>query len=135
MLLRKNDGQTAAMQMQFLGADPQAQISGEAELSGKINYLVGNNPAQWRSGVPTFAKVRVEDIYPGINVVYYGNQRQLEYDFNLAAGMNPSVIAIRFDGAEKISVNAQGELVVGMNGGEVIQHRPEIYQNSRRYAA
>ena len=127
-VLRKADGQTAACTMQFVGAKAGGQISGDAELTGKINHLVGNNPARWRTGVPTFARVRVEDIYPGINVVYYGNQRQLEYDFDLAAGVNPNAIAIRFDGAEKISVNAQDELVVSLNGGEIVQHRPVAYQ-------
>ena len=59
---------------------------GDAELPGKINYLIGNDPAQWHSGVAIFAKVRVEELYPGINLVYYGNQQQLEYDFTIAPG-------------------------------------------------
>jgi hypothetical protein len=117
-----------AVQMQFVGADTQARIHGDGELSGKINYLVGNNPAQWRSGVPTFAKVRVEGIYPGINLVYYGNQQQLEYDFNLASGVNPDTIAIRFQGADKVSVNAQGELVLTLGSDEIRQPKPVIYQ-------
>ena len=129
--LHKAGGQTASCTMQFVGGNTSGQISGDAKLTGKINYLVGNNPSQWRTGVPTFAQVRVENIYPGINVVYYGNQQQLEYDFDLAAGVNPNVIAIRFDGAEKISVNAQGELVVSLNGGEIVQHQPAAYQTVR----
>jgi hypothetical protein len=129
-VLRKSTGETAAATMQFIGASPSAQISGDSELSGKVNYLLGNNPAQWQSGVPTFAKVRAANVYPGINVVYYGNGRQLEYDFDLAAGIDPKTIALRFDGAEKISVNPQGELVVNLNGGEVIQHQPLVYQTT-----
>jgi len=129
-VLRKTSGQTAATRMQFLGANPAAQVAGDAELSGKVNYLVGDNPAQWQSAIPTFAKVRVEGIYPGVSVVYYGNGRQLEYDFDLAAGVDPKTIAIHFDGAEKISVDTQGELVVSLNGGEIIQHRPVVYQGA-----
>ena len=105
-----------------------AQIHGDAELSGKINYLVGNDPAQWRSGISTFAKVGVDEIYPGIGLVYYGNQQQLEYDFTIAPGANPNAIAIHFDGADKISVNAQGELVLTLGDGEIRQPKPVIYQ-------
>ena len=130
-VLRKSDGQTASCAMRFVGADTSATISGGAELAGKINYLRGNDPARWQSGVPAFAQVRVEQVYPGVGVVYYGNQRQLEYDFNLDAGVNPGVIALRFDGAQKISVNPQGELVVSLNGGEMVQHQPVAYQTIR----
>ena len=89
IVLRKSESQTAAVQMRLVGANPSAQICGDGEMPGKINYLTGNNPAQWRSGVPIFSKVRVAEIYPGINLVYYGNQKRLEYDFNLAPGINP----------------------------------------------
>jgi hypothetical protein len=130
-VLRKAGGLIASCAMQFVGADASARISGGAELAGKINCLRGGNPAQWQSGVALFAQVRVEQIYPGVSVVYYGNQRQLEYDFNLAAGVNPNVIALRFGGAEKISVNPQGGLVVSLNGGEMVQHPPVAYQTVR----
>ena len=77
LILREQpDAPSRAVQMQFIGASPQARIHGDEELPGKINYLTGNNPAQWRSGVPIFAKVRVDEIYPGINLVYYGNQHR-----------------------------------------------------------
>lgn len=115
--------------MQFAGANPAATISGTAELFGKVNYLVGNNPAQWQTGVPTFAQVRVENIYPGVNVVYYGNGQQLEYDFDLAAGIPPEIIVLHFAGAQKISVNPQGALVISLTGGEIVQHPPVVYQN------
>jgi hypothetical protein len=127
--LRENSSAAArSVQMQFLGANSRAQISGENELPGKINYLNGNDPAQWRSGVPTFSKVRVGEIYPGINLVYYGSQRQLEYDFTIAAGANPDSIAIHFDGADKISVNTQGGLVLKLGDREILQPKPVVYQ-------
>lgn len=126
--LRKSAGQATAARMQFVGADASAKISAESELAGKINRLIGNDPALWQVGRPTFAKVRVENIYPGVNVVFYGNQQKLEYDFNLAAGVNPDTITIRFDGAENISVNPQGELSVKLDGGEMLQHPPVAYQ-------
>ena len=128
IVLRKANGEMAVCEMQFTGANNGSRISGTAELTGKINHLSGNQPAQWQTGMPAFAKVRVEDVYPGVNVVYYGNGHQLEYDFNVAAGVNPQTITLHFSGAEKISVNPKGELVVSLNGGEIIQHQPLIYQ-------
>ncbi|HZI31874.1 MAG TPA: hypothetical protein VFF11_06010, partial [Candidatus Binatia bacterium] len=114
--------------LQLVGANPAARISGADELTGKINYFVGNNPQKWRANVPTFSKVRVEEVYPGINLVYYGNQQKLEYDFDLSAGANPSDIALRFDGAKSVSLNPQGGLVVQFKNGNVIQHPPLAYQ-------
>jgi hypothetical protein len=128
IVLRKNATETATVQMRLVGANTAAQILGDGELSGKIHYFTGNNPAQWRSGVPVFSKVRVADIYPGINLVYYGNQKRLEYDFNVAPGANPDSILIRFDGADKISVNAQAELVLKVGDGEIRQPAPVVYQ-------
>ncbi|MEI8291103.1 MAG: SBBP repeat-containing protein [Verrucomicrobiota bacterium] len=127
-VLKRSSGETATAQMQLVGANPAAQISGQQELPGKVNHLVGNKPSQWQSDVSTFGQIRIDAVYPGVNVVYYGNGRQLEYDFNLAAGVDPRTIAMRFVGAKKISVNNCGELVVSLNGGEIIQHQPVIYQ-------
>lgn len=126
--LIKADGEKARGQLQFVGANPAACISGDSQLVGKINYLVGNDSSQWQKSVPTFSKVRVENIYPGVDVVYYGNRQTLEYDFNLAAGVNPSVINLHFAGAEKIALNRAGELVVQFHGGKIIQHAPVVYQ-------
>jgi hypothetical protein len=126
--LRAADGRQAAARMTFVGAGDVSRLTGDNALSGKINYLLGNDPAQWQTGVPTFAKVRLDQVYPGVNVVYYGNQQRLEYDFDLAAGVNPETIIIRFDGAEKVSVNPAGELVIALDGGQIVQHEPVAYQ-------
>jgi hypothetical protein len=126
--LTKKTGETAGCQLQFVGANPAARITGDQKLSGTVNYLLGSDAGQWRANVPTFAQVRVEDVYPGVSVVYYGNRQKLEYDFNLAAGVNPSAIALRFAGAEKISVDPQGGLVISLGSGEVVQHPPVAYQ-------
>jgi hypothetical protein len=129
LVLRANaDAPARAVQMRFIGACPHAQICGDEELPGKINYFTGNNPAQWHSGLSTFAKVRVEEIYPGINLVYYGNQQQIEYDLTVAAGASPDLIALHFDGADKITTDAQGELVLKLGNREILQPKPLVYQ-------
>src|ERR1017187_1365848 len=84
--------------------------SAEDELPGKINYLIGNDPAQWHTGVPTFSKVRYRNVYRGVDLVYYGNQRQLEYDFLVAPGADASRIGWQIDGA-KPNPEAEGNLV------------------------
>jgi hypothetical protein len=119
-----------SVRMEFAGANDRAQISGAEELSGKINYLIGNQPAHWQTGVATFARVDVGRLYPGVNLTYYGNQRQLEYDFTVAPGADPSVIAIRFDGADNVSVGHAGELVLNLGDSEIRQPKPVIYQTA-----
>ncbi|HEV2827982.1 MAG TPA: hypothetical protein VGW76_10305, partial [Pyrinomonadaceae bacterium] len=71
----------AVLRMKVVGARPSAVTKGEDELAGKVNYFRGSDPAKWRTDVSTFARVRYTEVYPGIDLVYYGNQRQLEYDF------------------------------------------------------
>jgi hypothetical protein len=124
----QKSGVARTVQMQFTGASAQSLIHGNGELAGKINHLTGSLPAQWQAGVPTFARVQVAGIYPGIDLVYYGNQQRLEYDFTVAAGAHPGAIAIHFTGADEISVNRQGELVLQLGHDQMIQPRPVIYQ-------
>ena len=117
--------------MKLVGANPSPKIEGSDELPGKSNYFIGNNPKKWRTNVSTFARVNYRGVYPGVDVVYYGNQRQLENDFIVAAGTSPDVIALAFDGANKISVDEEGSLVLGLkNGasGDVRLQKPVIYQ-------
>jgi hypothetical protein len=128
LVLRKADGRTAAVNIQFIGGSLVPKVSGDAELKGKINYFTGSNPAEWQTGIHTFGKVRLENIYPGVNAVFYGNAKNLEYDLSIAAGVEPETIRIRYDGADHLSVNPDGELVIGLNGDKVVQHRPEAYQ-------
>jgi len=127
---RKPDHSMVTTRMEFVGANSAADISGDAELTGKVNYLVGGDSARWQSGISTFAQVRANQIYPGVNVVYYGNQQRLEYDFDLAPGVNPEAIALRFAGADKVSVNGHGELLVTLAGRAIVQHPPVAYQTS-----
>jgi len=118
------------LRMQFIGANPAPQLLGEEALTGQVNYLVGNDPGRWRTGVPTYAKVAYEGVYPGVNLVYYGNQRQLEYDFVVAPRADPRQIKLAFKGANKIEINSAGELVLHTASGDLRVHKPVIYQET-----
>ena len=128
----QDDGLThatpVALRMRLVGSAPAPVVNGREELAGKANYFIGNDPAQWRTNVPTYAKVHYQDVYPGIDLVYYGDQRQLEYDFVVAPGADSKRIMLDFRGAEKIEIDAHGELVLHAAGRVVRQHKPIIYQ-------
>src|SRR3989441_764946 len=94
-----------------------------------LTFFVGNDPAKWQTNVPTYAKVQYRDVYPGIDLVYYGNQRQLEYDFVVAPGTDPQRIVLDFKGVERLEIDAQGELVMHAAGGAIRQHKPVIHQD------
>jgi hypothetical protein len=120
---------TATLRMKLRNANPTAKITGLDELSGKSNYFIGNDPKRWQTNVPTYTKVKYEKIYPGIDLVYYGNQRQLEYDFIVAPGADPSRIAFDVTGAKKVSENTQGDLVFKTAADDEIRwHKPIVYQ-------
>src|SRR6266516_8073287 len=117
-----------ALRMRLVGAAPAPRASGLEELPGKANYFVGNDPAKWRTNVPTYARVRYEQVYPGIDLVYYGNQRQLEYDFVVAPGADPTRIRLSVAGAQTMCVDGRGQLVVQTAIGTVRWNKPRIYQ-------
>src|SRR5881396_1985062 len=125
-------GTPVVVRMSLVGAAPKPLMSGLDELPGKANYFIGNDPAKWRTNVPTYAKVRYREVYPGIDLVYYGNQRQLEYDFVVAPGADPERIVLGFQGAEPLEIDAEGELVLHAAGGAIRQRVPVIYQEIDR---
>jgi hypothetical protein len=118
----------AAVRMEVVGADPNARAAGLSELPGKVNYLLGNDPAQWHTSVPTYARVEYPNLYPGISLDYYGSQKQLEYDFIVAPGADPGRVALAFSGAGQVQLDAQGDLVLDTAAGPVLQHAPFLYQ-------
>jgi Beta-propeller repeat len=121
--------QSTALRMNLVGANPEAKVTGQDELQGRVNYFIGNDSAKWRSDVPTFRRVRYTQVYPGIDVVYYGNQRRLEYDFVIAPGRDARAIALEFTGADKVAVEtATGDLLISVGGENIRQHKPIAYQ-------
>lgn len=120
---------TRELKLEFVGANTAAQMSGLGELPGRANYFLGNDPSQWRTGVPLYARVRVEQLYPGVDVVYYGNERRLEYDFIVAPQADAGNIVLRFAGADTIQVNAAGDLIFTLGSDEIRQPKPFVYQD------
>jgi hypothetical protein len=120
--------QQDVLRMKLVGASPDARVAGLDEGAGKSNYFVGNNPANWRTNVAHYARVRYSNVYPGVDLVYYGNQRQLEYDLVVAPGAVPGVIKMAFNGARGMRLDADGALCLRMSGGELRQPKPFIYQ-------
>ena len=114
--------------MEFVGANREPGMRGTEESAGKINYLLGNDPRRWRTGLASYRRVRAEQLYPGIDLVYYGNARRLEYDFELAPRTDPALIATRFDGVDALALSAEGELVLTLGRDQIRQPRPVLYQ-------
>lgn len=119
----------AVLRMRLVGASAAPRMTGLESLPGKSNYFTGNDRRQWRTGIASYGKVKYEGVYLGIDLVYYGKQRQLEYDFVIGAGADPRQIQLSFSGAEKIELKDGGELVLHTaGGGQLRQHKPVSYQ-------
>jgi hypothetical protein len=130
---------SAALHMRLVGADPGAKMAGSGVLPGKVNYYRGNDPAEWRTNVPTYSRVQCSSVYPGIDIVYYGvvqpaGPPRLEYDFVVRPGADPHRIRLAFEGATKLRVARGGDLVAATPAGDVVWKRPVAYQTvgSRR---
>ena len=130
------------VRMSFAGADPQAEVVGLDRLPGIVNYFIGADPAQWRTNIPTYQKVAYHHLYPGIDLVYYGNQGRLEYDLLVAPGADPTQIRLTFEGTEQLAVDQEGDLVLTLphasteraTGPVPMIHlqKPVIYQQDER---
>jgi Beta-propeller repeat/Abnormal spindle-like microcephaly-assoc'd, ASPM-SPD-2-Hydin len=119
---------SAILRMKFEGANENSQISGLQRLPGKIDYFTGNDPSKWHTDVPSYSRVEYRGIYPGVDAVFYGTQRKLEYDFVIAPGADPSEIGMELQGARTLRVEASGALSIGLSSGEVSLEQPVVYQ-------
>lgn len=120
--------QTQVIRMKLAGANPAAVATGADLLPGKTNYILGNDPQKWHSGIPQFGAVRYHDIYPGIDLVFYGTQGHLEYDFRVAAGADPAKAELKFEGTSRIQLRDGKLTLIGDRGGRMRLHAPRIYQ-------
>ena len=119
---------TTVIRMQLEGANPSPAIAAEEPLPGKSNYFIGNNREKWVTDVPSYGRVKYSGIYPGVDVEFYGNQRQLEYDFTVAPGADPKTIALKIEGAQKLTINSQGDLILQAPDGNAKFQKPVVYQ-------
>jgi len=130
-LQRTNEEQepsSAWVRMRFAGANPDPVIRGIEPRPGRSNYLIGNEPSRWRTQIPHYGKVQYRDVYPGTDVVFYGNHRQLEYDLVLSPGADPARIELAFDGPQRASVDTDGDLVLETDAGPIRQRKPVVHQ-------
>jgi Tol biopolymer transport system component len=129
---------SAVVRLKLEGANNAAEVEGLERLPGVSNYFTGHTAREWHMNAPSYARVKYHSVYPGIDLIYYGNQRQLEYDFRLAPGASPSLIKLAVAGAERIEIDKRGDLVIGTAGGDVRQRKPVVYQETaggKRYIA
>ncbi len=134
-------GQSSALHVKLVGANPSATISGVEELPGKSNYFIGNDRTKWLTDVPNYSRVKYRNAYPGVDLVYYGNQQQLEYDFIVAPGADLHAITLALtqdqrspsstrQSAKTVRIDANGDLQVGTGKEELSFHKPMVYQES-----
>jgi hypothetical protein len=117
------------LRLMFEGSTRGAGLFGLEQQPGRSHYFIGNDPGRWRTNVPQYARVQWRDVYPGIDVVFYGKEHELEYDVVVAPGADPRKVVLRFEGAKKLSLTDEGDLRVTLrHGGEVVQRRPRVYQ-------
>ncbi len=127
--LRAPSPSSTVVRMRLAGANSQPAMTGLDPLAGASHYLIGNDPDRWRRDVPNYARVKYTSVYPGIDLVYYGKQRQLEYDFVVGPHADPSRIALAFEGVQALSIDPEGNLILQTSHGALTQQKPVIYQD------
>jgi len=123
------DAAPSFLRMELLGAASDAQMNGVDQLPGVVNYFIGNDPKRWHANIETYAKVKYRSIYPGVDAVFYGNQTQLEYDFVVAPGADPSQIALGLSGVAP-ALDPSGNVVLATAGGDLLLCKPVVYQGA-----
>ncbi|HEX7180397.1 MAG TPA: SBBP repeat-containing protein [Thermoanaerobaculia bacterium] len=128
VLVLRGSGPARVLRLRWQGASPTPGLSGSAELPGRSHYLRGSDSSRWRTEIPSFERVWYRDVYPGIDLVFYGSQRQLEHDFVLAPGADPRAIRLAVEGADRVEIDPAGDLVLALEDREVRLKKPVAYQ-------
>ena len=110
------------------GANPRPQNAGLDELPGKMSYFIGRDPQKWKTGIATYGRVRYSNVYPGVDLIYYGDAGRLEFDFVVSPGANPDNVSLSFSGVEPVAITKDGSLRIGQSTDGMTLHRPRIYQ-------
>ncbi len=124
----QNQLRQTAVEMQLSGANREAEMVGSDRLAGHSNYFIGNDPSRWLRNIPQYRRVQYREVYPGIDLAFYGNQNQLEYDFEVSPGSDAHQIELNFKGATNVAVAKNGDLVLGLDGRELRFGAPHVYQ-------
>ena len=123
-----SESKSVVLHTRLVGGCALPVVKGLDELPVKSNYFLGNDPRKWLTGVTNYARVQYREVYPGVDLIYHANQNHLEYDFEVAPGANPGVIGLAFEGAQKMRIDGNGDLILSADGREVRQRRPVAYQ-------
>ena len=121
---------SSVIRLALANSNPKPSTEALEEQAGKSNYFIGDNPANWHCDVAQFSRVKYYGVYPGVDLVYYGNQGQLESDYIVAPGADPTQIAVKISGAERLAVDEQGDLALTTAAGDILLRRPHAYQNA-----
>jgi hypothetical protein len=124
----KQSPERAVLRLEFSGGNRAPQVQGEEPMAARSNYLIGNDPGKWLTGIPHYARVRYSEVFPGVDVLYYVKDQQLEYDFIVRPGTNPDSIRMRMLGAQGIGKDDSGSLALKTDAGSVVLHKPTAYQ-------
>jgi hypothetical protein len=127
---RTSEQERAVLRVKLVDANPAPQVTGLDELPGKSNYIKGNDRSHWQRNVPNYAKVRYSQVYAGVDMVYYGNQRQLEYDFIVAPFADPKPIEVAYEGGDHLALDKEGNLLLQVKGVRLTQQAPVVYQEA-----
>ncbi len=128
-ILLRNNCASADVHMGLTGANRRADVIGDRALPGHSSYFHGNDSSKWITNLPNYGQVTARGVYPGIDMVYYGNQAQLEYDFVVAPQADPTRIRIHFDGVKSLTAAPSGDLILNTAAGDLLEHKPVVYQN------
>jgi len=126
---QRSDAHPPVIRMEMLNAHRAAQVTGTDRLPGVVNYFIGNDPKRWHSDIETYAKVKYQSVYPGVDAVFYGNQRQFEYDFVVAPGADPNQIALGLSGV-KPTLDTDGNVTLKTVAGNLLLLKPLVYQGA-----
>jgi Beta-propeller repeat len=119
----------SVLRMKLAGGSSEASVAGLNELPGTTNYFIGNDPGKWRTGIRRYAGVKYSNVYPGVDLVYYGNGKQLEFDFVVAPGADAHAIQMVFEGADDIEIDSTGNLLMKVSGQPLKLRKPTVYQD------
>ncbi|HVN29110.1 MAG TPA: hypothetical protein VMT64_11515, partial [Candidatus Binataceae bacterium] len=122
----------SAIRISLLGANPHPQFEPIEPFTGRVNYLIGNDPSKYHTDVPIFGRIKEKNIYPGVDLIYYGNHDSLEYDLIAAPGADISKLRFAIEGGSNVTLDREGNLIIAASAGAVVLHKPQVSEQDAR---